>query len=60
MATTLHILVGNHNAIDWLFLFNYMRTNPTHSYIESNGQATYMRTHPNVPFPPTLALPHLA
>ena len=30
----------------WQLMLNYMRTPPTHYYLESSGQATYMKTHP--------------
>ena len=44
-ATALHILVGPHNVVSWLPLLIYMRTPPTHYYLESSGRATYMETH---------------
>ena len=30
------------HLVGWLLLFIYMRTTPTHYYLESSGQATYM------------------
>ena len=46
MSTALYILVGHHNVFGWLLLLIYMKTPPTHYYLESCEKATYMETHP--------------
>jgi hypothetical protein len=42
----LHILVGHQNVVGWQLVLIYMRTPPTHYHLDSNGQATYIETHP--------------
>ena len=39
----LHILVDNQNMLGWRLVHNYMRTPLTHYYVESSGQAAYMK-----------------
>ena len=39
-------LVDHQNVVGWFLLFIFMRTLPTHYYLESSGQETYMETHP--------------
>lgn len=51
MVTTLHILKNNQIVFDLVFLvfFNFIifvRTHPTHVYLESSGLSTKMETHP--------------
>jgi hypothetical protein len=41
----LYILAYCHNVVGWHFVLNYMRTPPTHYYLESNDRAAYMETH---------------
>ena len=38
--------MGRQNVTDKQVVVNYMRTTPTHYYIESSGRAAYMETHP--------------
>ena len=46
MSMALHILVDHHNVVSWRLVLIYMRTPPTHYYLESSGRVTYMETHP--------------
>ena len=46
VSTALHILAGRHNVVGWQLVLNFMETPPTHYYLDSSGQATYMETHP--------------
>jgi hypothetical protein len=39
MSMALHILVGHHYVICCQLVFIYMRTPPTHYYLEFGGQA---------------------
>ena len=40
----LHILVSHQNVVGWQLVLIYMRTPPTHYYLEYSGQAHYMET----------------
>ena len=42
----LHILMNCRNAVGWQLAVKYMRTPPTHDFLESSGLAAYMETHP--------------
>ena len=46
MSMTLHILANHRNVVGWRLVLKYMRIPPTHYYLESSEQATYMETHP--------------
>ena len=56
MSTALHILVGHQNVVGWQLVFIYMRTPPTHYYIESSGQVASLETHPKQTTPMDLVL----
>jgi hypothetical protein len=45
-STTLHVLVGHQNGVGWQFVLIYMRTPPTHYYLESPWRVAYMETYP--------------
>ena len=32
--------------IGWQLALKYMRTPPTHNFVESSGRTAYMKTHP--------------
>ena len=46
MSTTLHILVDRQNVVGWQLALEYVRTTPTHYFLESGGRVAYMETHP--------------
>ena len=46
MSITLHILVGRQNVVGWQLEFIYVRTPPTHYYLESSGRMAYIKTYP--------------
>ena len=41
----LHILVSHQNVVGWQLVLIYMRTPPTHYYLEPSGRAAWMETH---------------
>ena len=49
ISTALHILVGHKNVVGWRLVLIYTRTPPTHYYPKSNGQASYIDLHGNLP-----------
>ena len=57
MSTTLHILVDHQNGVRWWLVLNYMRTPPTHYFLESDGRAAYMKNSPFANFPTSNDLP---
>ena len=46
MSITIHVLVDCQNVVGWHLTLKYMRTPPTHYFVESSGRAAYMETHP--------------
>ena len=48
MSTALHTLAAYPNVVGWPLVLKYMWTSPTHCFLESSGQATYVENglHP--------------
>ena len=42
MSVVLHIPGDRHNVVEWRLVLNYMRTSPTHCFLESSGRVAYM------------------
>ena len=42
MSTALHTLAAYPNVVGWPLVLKYMWTSPTHCFLESSGQATYV------------------
>ena len=45
MSMALHVPMDGHSVVGWQLMLNYMRTPPTHNYLNSCGQASYMEIH---------------
>ena len=46
MSMALRILAYCQNVVGWQLALNYMRTPPTHYYLEYGGQVAYLETYP--------------